>query len=93
MLHPVGPVVAPMVLFSSSLLHASCCLGNDVSIDDFCELYNLGGAVLRKFTENGFTQAHMLHFVYIKKLKEMGCKIGEIVKIKDAVETWSILAI
>ena len=91
MLRPAGPAAAPMVL-SPSLLHASRRPGNDMSINDFCELYNLGGAVLGKFMENGFTRACMLHFVHIEELKEMGFKIGEIVGMKDMVETWSILA-
>jgi len=91
MLRPAGPAAAPMAL-SSSLLHTSRRPGNDMSINDFCELYNLGGAILGKFTENGFTRACMLRFVHIEELKEMGFKIGEIAGMKDAVETWSILA-
>lgn len=92
MLRPAGPAAAPMALSSSSLLHASRRPGNDMSIDDFCELYNLGGAILGKFTENGFTRARMLRFIHIEELKEMGFKIGEIAGMKDAVETWSVLA-
>jgi hypothetical protein len=91
MLRPAGPAAAPMAL-SSSLLHASHCPGNNMSINDFCELYNLGGAVLGKFTENKFTRARMLRFVHIEELKEMGFKIGDIAGMKDVVETWSILA-
>jgi len=63
--------------------------GEDMSIDSFCEHFHLGGAILGKFAEHGFTWARMLRFIKIEELKEMSFKFGEIAGLKDAVETWS----
>jgi hypothetical protein len=91
--HPILPIPAAMPAFpqhTSTLLHPSRHPGADMAIANFCELYQLGGSVLQKFTENGYTHSRMLRFIEIEELKQMKFLLGEIAGLKDAVETWSI---
>jgi hypothetical protein len=76
----------------SFLLPASRLPGLDMSLADFCQIYQLGDPILQKFVKNGFVQSRMLRFVQIAELKEMEFLLGEIAALKDAVETWSIAA-
>lgn len=94
-----APVAAP--LLSShlpnydpecpTLLHPSRAPGEDMSLSDFCNIYNLGQRVLDTFTEHSYKTARILRFVTIAELKEMGFRFGEIAGLRDAIETWSVV--
>ena len=66
--------------------------GLDMSLADFCQIYQIGDPILQKFVKNGFVQSWMLRFVQIAELKEMEFLLGEIAALKDAIEMWSIAA-
>ena len=61
-------------------------------IINFCDLYDLGDAILQKFLNNGYACSRMLRFVQLTELKEMNFMLGEVAAMKDAVERWSIPA-
>jgi hypothetical protein len=72
------------------LLHPSRMPGLDISISEFCQQYDLGPNVLKKFQDNFYNDARVLRFVTIDELKEMGFRLGEVAGLRDAVERWSI---
>lgn len=57
-------------------------------MSDFSHGYQLSAGIERKFTEEGYTHARMLHFVMGHKMKKIAFQNGEIAYLKDAVERW-----
>ncbi|KAF9459314.1 hypothetical protein BDZ94DRAFT_1239330 [Collybia nuda] len=55
-----------------TLLQPSRSPGEDMSLSNFCNIYNLGQRVLDTFTKNSYKTARTLCFVMIAELKEMG---------------------
>jgi hypothetical protein len=76
----------------SFLLPASHLPGLDMSLANFCQIYQLGDPILQKFVKNNFVQLQMLRFVQITELKEMEFLLGEIAALKDTVKMWSVAA-
>lgn len=64
--------------------------GSDVSLDEFCTVYELGDAVLKRFEENCYKKSSALRFVTIQELKDMGFRLGEIAALRVAVDSWSV---
>ena len=64
--------------------------GSDVSLNEFCTIYELGDAVLKCFEENCYKKSSTLHFVTIQELKDMGFHLGEIAMLRAAVDSWSV---
>lgn len=63
-------------------------MGIDLSIDDFCKLYDLSSNILARLKENGYEKTKTLKYVTISQLHEMSFKHGEITSLWDAVDEW-----
>ncbi|KAF8840844.1 hypothetical protein BDN67DRAFT_902673, partial [Paxillus ammoniavirescens] len=63
--------------------------GDDISLSQFCMIYDLSQDILTKFQEHAFNHARLLRFVTIPELKEMNFCLGEIAALRDAAEKWS----
>jgi hypothetical protein len=81
--------LAAPVLAGSSLITYSHAPGTDMLMINFCEHYGLGENVLNKFTKISYKHDHVLCFMMIDELKEMGFH-WEIAGLQDAVEYWSV---
>jgi len=90
--HATAPALTPMTTTAdcpfllSPLRHA----GPDFLLDEFCTIYELGDAVLKRFEENCYKKSSALRFVTIQELKDMGFRLGEIAALRVAVDTWSV---
>jgi hypothetical protein len=65
--------------------------GADLSIDDFCTLYDLDTDICDRFKEHKFKRSNAFKFVEVDELKEMGFLRGEIAELKVAIRAWSQL--
>jgi hypothetical protein len=63
--------------------------GPDLSIDDFCRVYNLSNDILRRLKDNGYQRAKTFKHILLAELHEMGFKHSEIALLQDAVEEWA----
>jgi hypothetical protein len=81
---PMTPADCPYLL--SPLRYA----GSDVSLNEFCTVYELGDAVLKRLEENCYKKSSALRFVTIQELKDMGFRLGEIAALRVAVDSWSV---
>lgn len=76
--------------FSTMLLPPSRTAGPDLSLQEFCQQYDVSDAVQTKLIDEGYTRSRVLQYVAIADLKEVGLKLGEIASLKDAVARWSV---
>jgi hypothetical protein len=86
-----APVAAPEPLIQPTLmlLNPSCCLGADMCLSDFCNLYDLDDSICTKFEQHGYKHSRHLCHVQLSDLMEMALKLGEVAVLKDAVGMWS----
>jgi hypothetical protein len=63
--------------------------GADLSIEDFCTMYNLDGDISERFKQHKFKRTTAFKFVEVPELKEMGFMKGEVAELKVAIEEWS----
>ena len=84
---PASTSSAPRLADAEWLLSAGK-MGFDLSIDDFCKLYDLSSNILVWLKENGYEKTKMLKYVTISQLHEMFFKHGEIALLQDAVDEW-----
>ncbi|KAG1884553.1 hypothetical protein F4604DRAFT_1918984 [Suillus subluteus] len=63
--------------------------GPDLSLANFCAVYDLSPDIHAKLTENGYTGTRTIRYIVVSELKEMGFKNGEIAAMKDAVARWA----
>jgi hypothetical protein len=91
-MHATAPALAPTTTTADCpfLLSPLRCAGPEFSLDEFCTVYELGDAVLKRFEENCYKKSSTLRFVTIQELKDMGFRLGEIAALRVAVEAWSI---
>jgi hypothetical protein len=75
---------------SLTLLPASRDIGPSLTLEDFCNQFDLPQTICAKLRDEGFTGSRPLQYVAISDLKEMGFKFGEIALLKDAVACWSL---
>jgi hypothetical protein len=75
---------------SLTLLPPSHAPGIDMSLADFCSLYDLSPGIFQKLIDNDYKTARFLRFLTFPEMKEMGFKLGEIAGLRDAVELWSV---
>ena len=80
----------PLNNFSSTLLPSTCRARPDMRLDNFCAMFDLGPKIFDTFTMNDCLHAWFLWFILIRELEEMGFTWGEIMALRDDVETWSI---
>jgi hypothetical protein len=90
--YPPQPLAVPSLAPAPSLmlLPASQDVGPSLTLEDFCNQFNLPQTICTQLQEEGFTGSHPLQYVAISDLKEMGFKFGEIASLKDAVARWSL---
>ena len=88
----LAPVPAPYNLQHPTLLQHSRIAGPDMTIREFCTLYDLTDAVHDKFTSNSYMHARMLHFLTVDETKEMKFLLGEVAALWDALDRWSVVS-
>ena len=92
------PVPVPALVPASynlqhpTLLQHGRIAGPDMTIRDFCTLYDLTDVVHNKFTSNSYMHARMLRFLTVDETKEMNFLLGEIAALRDALDRWSVVA-
>ncbi|KAJ7829625.1 hypothetical protein B0H13DRAFT_2372445 [Mycena leptocephala] len=74
---------------SNMLIPFPCLPGPDLSIEDFCALYNLDADICDRFKQQRYKRTTSFKFVEIPELKEMGFMPGEVAELKVAIEEWS----
>jgi hypothetical protein len=97
---PQLPIQAPKVpkpaigydLRCPTLLQPNRLPGPNMTMAVFCAQYNVRKETLDKFKKNFYTDADMLRFITLDELKEMGFLLGEIARLRIAIERWSVLA-
>ncbi|KAF8210056.1 hypothetical protein K438DRAFT_1810766 [Mycena galopus ATCC 62051] len=96
-LRPAAPAIAipdafiPPPNTSNMLIPPPRLPGLDVSIEDFCSLYDLDDDICRRFKEHKFKHTDSFQFVEVSELTEMGFLRGEIAELKVAIKRWSRL--
>ena len=90
--YPPQPQLPPSLPPGPSLmlLPASQDIGPSLTLEDFCNQFDLPQTICTKLHDEGSTGSHLLQYVAISDLKEMGFKFGEITSLKDAVAHWSM---
>jgi hypothetical protein len=73
-----------------TLLDPSRNPGQDMPLDQFCQLYDLSANILKRLQDNSYMHARILRFITIAELNVMEFRLGEIAALRDAVETWSV---
>jgi hypothetical protein len=64
-------------------------MGPDLSIENFCHIYDLDKEILVRLKDNGYQKTKTFKHVTILQLREMSFKHGEIASLQDAVEEWA----
>ena len=88
----VQPQLAPLPITPASdmLLPSSHSIGLSAPLAAFCSQYNITDTVQKKLADEGYTDSHLLQYVSVSELKEVGFKNGEIASLKYAVAKWSV---
>ena len=60
-----------------------------MDIKTFCMVYLLPNTILQYFHENTITGTHTFSHITDTDLAHMGFKIGEVIDLKEAVNTWA----
>jgi hypothetical protein len=87
-----APVPASYNLQHPTLLQHGHIAGPDMTIREFCTLYDLTDAVHHKFTSNLYMHTCMLRVLMVDETKEMNFLLGEIAALQDALNRWSVVA-
>jgi hypothetical protein len=61
-----------------------------MTIMEFCAQYGLCNETVQKFNAHGYERARVLHFLTVDDAKGIGFRLGEIAKLRDAIERWSV---
>jgi hypothetical protein len=75
-----------------TLLQAGRIPGPDMTIREFCTLYDLTDAIHDKFANNSYLHARMLRFLTAAETKEMNFLLGKVAALQDALDHWSVTA-
>lgn len=91
---PAPPIAAANVLVplpnaSNMLIPSNRVAGPDLSIDDFCSMYDLDTDIGDRFKQQKFKGTAAFKFVELAELKEMGFLKGEVAELKVGIEKWS----
>ncbi|KAI0037410.1 hypothetical protein FA95DRAFT_1614238 [Auriscalpium vulgare] len=86
---PTLPSAATTTDQSIMLLPRGVAPGQQMSIEDFCSVFDLSDTVCKLLVENEFSGSHTFRHITIADLKDMGFKLGAIAAFKDAVLTWA----
>jgi hypothetical protein len=75
--------------FANLLIPYPRVAGPDLSLEDFCSIYNVAMEICNRFKEQRFKRTTVFKFVELSDLKDMGFLKGEIAELKVAIEEWS----
>ncbi|KAF8222546.1 hypothetical protein L208DRAFT_1322109, partial [Tricholoma matsutake] len=84
-LGPPGPI--PTAPNAEKLLTCTK-LEPDLSLDNFCQFYNVSDDILVRLKKNGYQKTKTFKHITISQLHEMSFKHGKIASLQDAVEEW-----
>ncbi|KAF8222547.1 hypothetical protein L208DRAFT_1322149, partial [Tricholoma matsutake] len=84
-LGPPGPI--PAAPNAEKLLTCTK-LGPDLSLGNFCWLYDVSDDILVQLKEHGYQKMKTFKHITISQLHEMSFKHGKIASLQDAVEEW-----
>ena len=59
------------------------------TVDEFCQMYDLGDNILHMLKEHGYAHTGSFKFVKIEDLRGIGLKAGEVAEMMDAVCQWA----
>ncbi|KAJ3804406.1 hypothetical protein F5876DRAFT_70661 [Lentinula aff. lateritia] len=82
-----APLLAPAVIAPSKLVPTH--LGPDMTVDNFCQKYELGGTISVHLVEQGYMKTKTFQHITLDDLKEMMFKLGEIASLCVAVAEWA----
>jgi hypothetical protein len=72
------------------LLPPNTNIGARITIQAFCDVYDLDMSIRDKFHAHGFKNADVFYLVKLSDLKEMEFKVGEIAELQNAVRQWAV---
>ncbi|KAG1794193.1 uncharacterized protein HD556DRAFT_1237028, partial [Suillus plorans] len=78
-MHPAPSLLSPAQLTS---------LGPQLTLIDFCSMYEISDTLRKKLLEHGFNSSHSLRYVTIDDLQKVGLLCGELAELKDAISRW-----
>ncbi|PPQ78672.1 hypothetical protein CVT24_002261 [Panaeolus cyanescens] len=73
----------------SGLIPHHLSAGEHMNIRTFCEVYALPSTILQHFEDHGVTGTHAFSRISHAQLENMGFRIGEIVDLEDAINSWA----
>lgn len=88
---PLGPAGVPPTLpamLSAPLLPAGSAPGPRMSMEMFCQVYNLAGSILSRLRENAYSGTHAFPYMTGDELITLGFKPGELIDLKEAILEW-----
>jgi hypothetical protein len=65
-------------------------MGPDISIDNFCQIYDLSDDICQRLKTNGYPKTKTLRHITLQQLQEMSFRHGEIASLQDAVDEWAV---
>ncbi|KAJ7930251.1 hypothetical protein B0H13DRAFT_2534525 [Mycena leptocephala] len=90
---PAAPPRAPHpppLHYEPMLLPPNTNVGAGITIQAFCDVYDLDMSIRDKFHAHGFKNADVFYLVKLSDLKEMDFKVGEIAELQNAVRQWAV---
>jgi hypothetical protein len=76
-----------------TILQANRKAGVDMTLDQFCQQYELDDGIRDRFREHRYKHARMLRFLTVKDLDTMSFMAGEVAEVRDAIDRWSVVVI
>lgn len=90
-LRPPAAAIANPPPSSTTLIPGHLRPGPDMSVDDFCALYDLDTDIADRFKQNKYKRTQTFQFIEVPELKEMGFVGGEIAELKVAITRWGLV--
>ncbi|KAJ7106299.1 hypothetical protein C8R44DRAFT_858346 [Mycena epipterygia] len=85
----VPPALIAPATTSDMLIPPPLIAGPDLSIEDFCLLYNLDEDISTRFLAQKFKRTNTFKYIEVAELKEMGFMKGEVAELKVAISEWA----
>ncbi|KAG0705846.1 hypothetical protein DFH29DRAFT_996495 [Suillus ampliporus] len=84
------PNLAPAMHSAPSLLSPAqlISLGPQMTLIDFCSMYEISDTLQKKLLEHNINSSHSLRHVTIDDLQKVGLLCGELAELKDAISQW-----
>lgn len=62
-----------------------------MTLEDFCETYQLYDAIRDQFKEHHYKHARMLRYLTMKDMEGMKFWVGEIAEVQEVIDCWSVI--